>query len=270
MRIWGIPLSKTKNQIPADLAKLLAAADQQRGFPAGTMASVMQQEVGGQMGRFLSDPAAYHYAPNAEGKRIAGHTGKVSTAFGPFGILESTGAQPGYGVKPLADKSLGEQIRFAADYLAARSKQGGSLEAGLAGYGEGTKYAQQVAGRMGQGTSPVQPTLVAMPAVDAVAPAIAPIQAPVQVAQVSPVAPAPGSEPVPAPMGQPVAREGDPWLAFVNNLRRGQPAQSSPITAADLRFGEPALQVNPAQFQAPVVASARPNFEAFGTWGRRA
>ena len=130
------------------IEKQLADAEKRTGLPAGVLRSVLQQETGGKQ-EYLDDPAKYHYGLNAEGKRIAGHTGKVSTAFGPFGILESTGASPGYGVEPLKDKSLTEQIRFASDYLSARIKSAGSVEAGLAGYGEGTKYAKQVMGRAG-------------------------------------------------------------------------------------------------------------------------
>lgn len=135
--------------VPADLVAMLSAEDKRYGRPDGTLLSVMQQEIGGQMSKYLSDPTAYHYQPNAQGKRIAPHTGKVSTAFGPFGILESTARDPGYGVKPLQNKSLPEQIRFASDYLQARSRQAGSLKGGLAGYGEGAKYANQVASRVG-------------------------------------------------------------------------------------------------------------------------
>ena len=71
--------------IPDTLLASLDAADVRHGFPKGTMMSLMQQEIGGNA-KFLEDPAAYHYGLNAEGKRVAGHTGKVSTAFGPFGI----------------------------------------------------------------------------------------------------------------------------------------------------------------------------------------
>jgi len=129
------------------MQRLLAQADRHNKLPAGTMASIMQQEVGNNLNTYLNDPSTYHYAKNAKGQRVAGHTGKVSTAFGPFGILESTGAKPGYGVKPLANKSIEEQVRFASEYLAARSKDGG-LERGLAGYGEGARYANQVARRI--------------------------------------------------------------------------------------------------------------------------
>ena len=141
--------------LPDNVVTLLADAEKKNGLPQGTMQAILQQEVGGNVGKYLSDPAAYHYGLNAEGKRIAGHTGKVSTAFGPFGILESTAKDPGFGVVPLRDKSLTEQIRFSSEYLAARSKKGG-LGVGLAGYGEGAKYGQQVAARIGgKGAAPV-------------------------------------------------------------------------------------------------------------------
>lgn len=126
--------------------QLLEQAEKDRGLPAGLLSSLVQQETGGNQ-KYITDPTTYHYGLNKEGKRIAGHTGKISTAFGPFGILESTAADPGYGVKPLKDKSLEEQIRFAADYVVGRSKKAG-LKAGLAGYGEGDKYAKSVLGRI--------------------------------------------------------------------------------------------------------------------------
>lgn len=134
--------------LPDKLVSLIAATEDKTGLPKGALLSVLGQEVGSQSSKFINDPAAYHYEKDATGKRVAKHTGKVSTAFGPFGILESTGAKPGYGVTPLKDKSLEEQVRFAGEYLAARAKQAGSFEKGLAGYGEGAKYAQQVKDRM--------------------------------------------------------------------------------------------------------------------------
>lgn len=147
---------KKSQSLPDEVMTILADADKKSGLPQGTMFAVLQQEVGGNASKYLQDPAAYHYGLNDKGQRIAGHTGKVSTAFGPFGILESTAKDPGFGVAPLKDKSFGEQARFAADYLAARSKKGG-LVAGLAGYGEGAKYGQQVADRIGNvGEAPSQ------------------------------------------------------------------------------------------------------------------
>lgn len=148
---------------PDELVQLLIEADKRNGFPVGTMASVMRQEIGGNS-KYIQDPAAYHYPLGPDGRRVAKHTGKVSTAFGPFGILESTAADPGYGVKPLQDKSLGEQVRFASEYLAARAKQAGSLEKGLAGYGEGQKYSQQVLSRLGVPSVPPQVVAQQQPA----------------------------------------------------------------------------------------------------------
>jgi hypothetical protein len=163
--------------LPDDVVGMLAAEDKRKNFPIGTMQSLMTQEVGGQMGKYLQDPTTYHYPLNANGKRIAKHTGKISTAFGPFGLLESTAKDPGYGVKPLANKSFQEQLRFASDYLDGRSKSAGSLNSGLAGYGEGNKYAAQVARRTGtQNAVPAQ--------------VLAQVQEPVQVTQAQ-VAPAP-------------------------------------------------------------------------------
>ena len=260
-----------KNQIPDDLKQLLDAADKQRGFPAGTMASVMKQEIGGQFDKFLGDPTAYHYGLNAEGRRVAGHTGKVSTAFGPFGILESTGRDPGFGVVPLKDKSIGEQVRFAADYLQARSK-GGDLAKGLAGYGEGEKYSRQVMARIDKGQDRVvaPPTQLPQPeAVVAAAPASMPVSVPMgeMVPQNQEVAAAPVMVAGQIPQLSPGE---DPWGMFLKNMQRGAPRPQ--VRPTDLQFGGvvPAMQIPQFQFNAPVVASARPNFEAFGSWGGRA
>lgn len=228
------------------LITLLAEADKRNGLPNGTMYSIMQQESGGQA-KFLDDPSAYHYPANAEGKRIAGHTGKVSTAFGPFGILESTAADPGYGVAPLKDKSLEEQVRFASDYLAARSRQAGGLQAGLAGYGEGTKYSKQVMGRI-PAASPVQ--VAQAPQSTQVAPnqASSPqVQdAPVQVAQATPVP-------------QRVISEAD--LVDPNMAWNGMPqvAAQASIPVSSIDFGPGAVR----------TAAIQPNIAVFEGWGRK-
>lgn len=211
--------------IPANVLKLLEEADKRNGFPTGTMQSIMQQETGGNAA-YLNDPAKYHYAVNAQGKRVAGHTGKVSTAFGPFGILESTGAKPGYGVAPLKNKSIEEQVRFASEYLAGRSKQAGSLQGGLAGYGEGAKYAKQVISRLPGAKDPQvaqtkappasylnlpdnkMPQLADLPMVQA------PVQVPVQAAPVVAAAPT-VAQPV-AVAAAPV--QSNPWGALAQLL----------------------------------------------------
>lgn len=215
-----------------ELVQLLAAADTQRGFPAGTMAAVMQQETGGNA-KYVQDPSTYHYGLNAEGKRIAGHTGKVSTAFGPFGILESTGRDPGYGVKPLQGKDLGEQVRFAADYLAARSKQAGGLEAGLAGYGEGGKYGAQVMARLGKQVTP--PKLVPME------------QPQTQVAMVEPpvMPPVLAQTPVMVP-------EPEPWAQF-------QKTMPKPVVPEQLAYGQP----GPLPGVTVAHENVKPNFRMF-------
>lgn len=138
----------------ADMVGMLSSADTTAKLPTGMMASVLQQETGGKSD-YITDPAKYHYPLNAEGQRIAPHTGKVSTAFGPYGILESTAKDPGFGVTPLKDKSLVEQTRFASEYLAARIKAaGGDVQKGLAGYGEGVDYSNSVINRLGADNVP--------------------------------------------------------------------------------------------------------------------
>lgn len=132
-----------------DRQSKISEAERANGLPPGLINSIIRQETGGRTNEFMEDPSKYHYELNAEGKRIAGHTGKVSTAFGPFGILESTAAKPGYGVRPLENKSFDEQLRFMSEYIAARGKHAGSLLGGLSGYGEGPSYAEQVLGRVG-------------------------------------------------------------------------------------------------------------------------
>jgi hypothetical protein len=142
--------------LPDHIVTLLSSEDARHGYPPGTMASIMQQEVGGQLEKYLGDPTAYHYAPDKRGIRRT-QDGTVSNAFGPFGILDSTAREPGYGVAPLKDKaSLDDQIRFAGDYLAARIGQAKSFEDGIASYGQGPQYAQSVVRRIpGYEPSPV-------------------------------------------------------------------------------------------------------------------
>ena len=250
---------KKSQGLPDHVIGLLSAADQRNGLPPGTMYSVMQQEIGGQTDRFMADPTAYHYAANDKGQRIAAHTGKISTAFGPFGILESTGRDPGYGVAPLKDKTLEEQVRFASDYLAARSKKGG-LTAGLAGYGEGEKYAAQVTARMGGKPSDIGRTV--------------PV-APVMVAENSnyvgagvDLAPTPMLEPqLPAPVQlaqaptQVMPQGPDAWQQFLEQSR--QP-QGQPVQVADLNYGGPpqAPQLHIPDFMSTVnQGQNRPNFQ---------
>lgn len=253
-------MTKSAKGIPANVLQMLEAADERQGFPKGTMAAVMQQEVGGQLGKFLSDPTAYHYGLNADGKRVAGHTGKVSTAFGPFGILESTGAQPGYGVAPLKDKSLQEQVRFAADYLAARSKRAGGLEKGLAGYGEGDKYSAQVMARAGGAPAKATPGQDSVPASAQEAPVMT-ASAPAPISQREIV-----GEPQPAVVQRVQVPANDPWGEYLTAADR------KPITPSALQYGpaqeQPGMQVNIPQFMAMGVPQGRVDFRSLAGFGR--
>lgn len=252
--------SKKTGGIPAGILDQLNSADERHGFPKGTMASVMQQEVGGNSSKYLADPTTYHYPLDASGRRVAAHTGKVSSAFGPFGILESTGKDPGYGVQPLKGKDLSEQIRFASDYLAARSKSGGGLASGLAGYGEGAKYAGQVVGRLGvdQGSGAVVPPVqVAAPAVQV---AEAPTQVSTGLVELPPELLAHRAGAV-APQAGPQA---DAWAQFLKAMPAG--GQRAAVQPADLSYG-----MAPVAIQAPSMGRApsavTPNFTAFQAWG---
>lgn len=228
-----------KKGIPQDVLSLLADADKRNGLPAGTMLSIMTQEVGGKEDRFLADPGAYHYAPDAQGRRIAPHTGKVSTAFGPLGILESTAADPGFGVAPLKDKSLPEQIRFASDYVKAR---------GLANYGEGQKYADQVSARVGrQGPDGAR---------EQVATATLP---PTQTTEAVAAAPVVAASNLPLAPDDP---DKDPWIQF-----QRQVAARQEVTPQTLAYGQPATPampgVNVPAFNVAPNQGARPDFRSF-------
>ena len=254
-------MSKQKTGLPEHLVNLLSAAEKANGLPLGTMSSVLQQEIGGQLNKFLGDPTAYHYPVGPDGRRVAKHTGKVSTAFGPFGILESTAAQPGYGVKPLQNKSLEEQVRFSAEYLAARSKRAGGLVEGLSAYGEGPKYGAQVAGRL------VKPVVSSAQAVTTTPAASAPTatSAPVVTAQ-APVETAPA---VQAAQQQSPVQEA--WGAFLERVNaQGTPA-AQPVAQALGQYGMP--QVNVPDFLSTVASASRSPavrpFTSMASWGMR-
>lgn len=229
--------------IPDNIFNMLAEADKKYNLPAGTMHSIMQQETGGNA-KYLDNPTTYHYNLNADGKRIAGHTGKVSTAFGPFGILESTAADPGFGLKPLKDKtSLAEQMDFAAAYASKR---------GIAAYGEGEPYARQVAARIAKGTpATVVPAEVAPP-----------VQS-VQLAQAE--APVPTAVPVPVAQGSVPIGYTAPNVAGWNGLKEALPQE--PVQVADLNFG---IHGDVGMSRLPVPQrNVDPNFQAFGRWKAR-
>jgi hypothetical protein len=230
------------------------------------MQSLLMQETGGQA-KYLTDPTTYHYEANAEGKRIAGHTGKISTAHGPFGILESTAKDPGYGVKPMGNKAdLAEHIRFAGDYLAARSKSGGGLSAGLAGYGEGEKYAAQVVGRR-DGKVPAT-NLVAAAAVAAPATVVAPQETPTPVMVAQAESPA---QQVVAQTTPPADAGPNTWDSFLANLRAAQAPQTVAAAAPQQQPAYPGVQV--PNFMAALSGlnqqDPRAMLQTFGSFGGR-
>jgi len=137
------------------IEKLAAAEEKRAGLPAGTVSSIVAQETGWQQ-RFLVDPSEAHYKTGSDGKK------PKSSARGLGGILKDTARDPGYGVAPLKDWTVPEQLRFIADYAMAQIKRTGSVEKGLAAYGEGDKYAEQVAKRipgMGNAVATAPPSL---------------------------------------------------------------------------------------------------------------
>lgn len=227
-----------------NLIEQLQAADKANGLPIGTLSSLMQQEVGGQTGKFLADPTTYHYQADQDGKR-------KSSAFGPFGILDSTAAAPGYGVSPLADKSLAEQIRFAGQYLAARAKSAGGLDKGLAGYGEGDKYAKAVLGRI-PGARADEVVAANNPA-----PTDPSLQSPVQVAAAQP-RPMPADASLPTPVAV-----DNSWGNFLAAQAKG----AAPDPQAMAAYGQGPVQVASAAPSMPVAgAPAQVLMRAFQGW----
>lgn len=117
----------------------LAEMEKSRGLEPGTLSRLMMQESSGRN-------LGYHYQD--------GPTNPMHSDYGLFGIKKDyTGKDPGYGVRPLQDTSPEEQARFAADYLAALSRETGSQAGGLAAYHtgmggwnstEGRRYADSV------------------------------------------------------------------------------------------------------------------------------
>jgi hypothetical protein len=252
--------------LPDNLIQWLSAAERKYNLPAGVMTSVLQQEIGGQEARFLADPTAYHYEPNEKGQR--GTFNKKgewvnSTAFGPFGILESTAKDPGYGITPLRNKSLEEQARFATEYLAARARHAGGLEQGLAGYGQGSPYAKAVLARLGNVPAPEAPAATAV----AAAPVVEQPAAPVVVAA-APVAPTPVPEAVALQtnlMPAPADPEKDQWLNFLKERFGPKAAPAAAQTKAPEVLPTTAqYMMSPEEFNRMTeLESARPNFAVF-------
>ena len=251
---------------PVDLNALLTKAEQDNNLPKGTMSAILAQETGGNK-KYLDDPTTYHYGLNKNGKRGPKDSDVISTAFGPFGIVESTGAKPGYGVDPLKDKSLPEQVRFAAQYLGARTKNAGSFEAGLAGYGEGKKYADSVMGRMGKGNGarPALPVVnpvaaVSLAGLEGGVPEAMPMEVPQQVF----------AQGIEMPQQQAVNYGPDPWETFKSTLvKGGDPVSTSSAVAKNNYFAPKDWSVFQQMFSKPQKARDKLNFASFGKWGKK-
>ena len=147
--VGGKPTELSNLKLPDVVQKVITEVSKRTGLPDELMQSIIVQEISGK-GEYFDNPAKYHYEPGTDGKR-------KSTAFGPYGILDSTAKDPGHGVAPLKDKNnLEEQTRFATEYLAGRIKdavaKGGTMKDGIAGYGQGVKYAEDVMKRLKAGT----------------------------------------------------------------------------------------------------------------------
>ena len=274
----------------SSIRSLEEAQEKKLGLPPGLLASIRQQETGGKQG-YLDDPTKYHYGLNAEGRRVAGHTGKVSTAFGPYGLLESTGRDPGYGVQPLGSKDLEEQVRFAAQYLSRRIKSAGSVEKGLAGYGEGTKYANQVLSRLGgTGSRETQPAPVQMaksvipqsapPAMSTVASVVPPTAMAQAVPEAMPSVMASMNQSMPSPMPSPeqIAQiqqaQAYQYLSGLEQYGRGSDGQqvaAAPVQKSERYRPENELMdlgIKIPQFNLPTIPSSNvPTMQAFQGWG---
>lgn len=133
---------------PPDLDPLIQKAAQETGIPANLLTGLFAQESS--------------FRPDARNPR--------STATGIAQVLDSTAANPGYGLPPLSPEARldpAQAIPWAARYLAARGQSLGvsdwtnpqQAERGLRAYGENTpEYAQAVMRRAGMGgeTIPAQ------------------------------------------------------------------------------------------------------------------
>lgn len=197
------------------------------------MFALMQQETSGNQ-KFIDDPTTYHYPLDETGKR-------KSSAAGPYGILNGTGKDPGYGVQPLKDNSFAEHTRFASDYLKAR---------GAAAYGTGPAYAAQLQARI-QGNQPVVAARVVPTVVPVADPRSAPVEVPV--AQAAQVAQAQQQVPATAMASNPGA-----WQQW---LDARQTAPNQVAAAPEVIPEEPSLQI--PNFMAGLASQRQPQQAAF-------
>lgn len=85
------------------------------------------------------------------GTHIDAKTGKLVTspagAEGITQLMPKTAERPGYGIKPVQDKSEGEYLRVGKEYLAAMYKKYGDWEMSLAAYNAGSGSVDAAKGK---------------------------------------------------------------------------------------------------------------------------
>lgn len=121
----GFLMTASSYKPPAAAAPYLAAihaAEDRVGIPRNLLTRLIQQESA--------------FNPRAVNTK-SGATGLAQ-------IMAATARDPGYGVRPITDRTnAAESIRFAADYLAAMKRLLGSWQLALAAYNWGPGYVQK-------------------------------------------------------------------------------------------------------------------------------
>lgn len=117
-----------------DPSELAAQTNNKRVISATQELPVQQQPLtsGGLFAKLVNtESGGKHLDPN--GNLLTSSAG----AKGITQVMPKTGGDPGYGVTPLQDQSVGEYLRFGHDYLNAMMKHFGNQEQALAAYNAG-------------------------------------------------------------------------------------------------------------------------------------
>ena len=113
--VGSIPFPETKNYVQSITSKAGTVTGSNTEKADKLLPFLIQQESGGN--------------PNAVSSK---------GALGVTQVMPKTGADPGYGVKPLQNQTVAEQTRFGKDYLTAMlNKYDGNVEKALAAYNAG-------------------------------------------------------------------------------------------------------------------------------------
>ena len=219
----------------------------------------------------------------ADGKILEGPVTRFGTAKGDMQVLDSTFANPGFGVVPARDGSPAERARVGEDYATALLGHFGGNEAVAAAaynYGPGNvqkliakhgndwtsflpaetkNYVAKVARVGGRQSSPegVTPAAASLPVMQPAPQQVVLAQAdPSFAVQATP----PGRRMAPVDQGP------DAWQEFLRTM----PQNHQPVNVADIDYSnlQPARQL--PRFQYQESENRRPNFEAFSSWKGRA